>query len=62
MKHDVTEAAEQEFGRERLKIYRSSFVPLYHAMTQRKVKSHVKLICLLPDEKVSASVLEKIFG
>jgi glutathione reductase (NADPH) len=44
--------AVKKYGREQLKIYTSSFVPLYHAMTQRKVKTHMKMICLLPEEKV----------
>lgn len=48
-----TEAeAVTEYGQEKLKIYHTSFTPLYHAVTQRKVKVHMKLICTLPDEKI----------
>ena len=44
--------AEKKFGQSSLKIYTTTFVPLYHAVTQRKVKTHMKMICLLPTEKV----------
>jgi len=44
--------AEKEFGQTSLKTYTSTFVPLYHAVTQKKVKTHMKMICLLPTEKV----------
>jgi len=45
--------AEKKFGRSSLKIYTSTFVPLYHAVTQRKIKTHMKMICVLPTEKVN---------
>jgi glutathione reductase (NADPH) len=49
----MTEAeAEKAHGKDSLKIYRSSFTPMYHALTKRKTKCHMKLICLLPTEKV----------
>ncbi|XP_003383104.1 PREDICTED: glutathione reductase, mitochondrial-like [Amphimedon queenslandica] len=49
----LTEAeAIKEFGNEKLKIYTSTFTPLYYALTSRKVKCHMKLICVLPDEKI----------
>jgi glutathione reductase (NADPH) len=44
--------AEKAHGADKLKIYRSSFTPMYHAITRRKTKCHMKLICLLPTEKV----------
>jgi glutathione reductase (NADPH) len=44
--------AEKKYGADKLKIYRSSFTPMYHAFTKRKTKFHMKLICLLPNEKV----------
>jgi len=44
--------AEKKFGESSLKIYTSTFVPLYHAVTQRKIKTHMKMICVLPTEKV----------
>lgn len=47
--------AKEKYGEDKLKIYRSAFTPMYHSVTQRKVKAFVKLICLLPDEKVCIS-------
>ena len=41
------------YGRERLKVYRSSFTPMYHAVTTRKTKTAMKLITVLPEQKVS---------
>lgn len=34
------------------KAYQTSFTPMYHAVTKRKVKTAMKLVCLLPSEKV----------
>ncbi|CAH1781325.1 unnamed protein product [Owenia fusiformis] len=49
----MTEAeAAAKYGAENLKIYKSSFTPMYYAVTERKVKCHMKLICALPEEKV----------
>ena len=42
----------KEYGKDKLKIYMSSFTPMYHAVTKRKTKCHMKLICVLPEEKV----------
>ncbi|NXJ57520.1 GSHR protein, partial [Spizaetus tyrannus] len=39
-------------GRENVKIYSTSFTPLYHAVTQRKVKCVMKLVCAGKEEKV----------
>uniref|UniRef100_A0A672V1T7 glutathione-disulfide reductase n=1 Tax=Strigops habroptila TaxID=2489341 RepID=A0A672V1T7_STRHB len=39
-------------GRENVKIYSTSFNPLYHAVTQRKVKCVMKLVCAGKEEKV----------
>ncbi|NXC76185.1 GSHR protein, partial [Anhinga anhinga] len=39
-------------GRENVKIYSTSFTPLYHAITQRKVKCTMKLVCAGKEEKV----------
>ncbi|NWQ87705.1 GSHR protein, partial [Burhinus bistriatus] len=39
-------------GRENVKIYSTSFTPLYHAVTQRKVKCVMKLVCAGAEEKV----------
>lgn len=46
------EEAVKEYGRASLKVYTSTFNPMYHAVTTRKVKCYMKLVCLLPDEKV----------
>lgn len=35
-----------------MKIYSTSFTPLYHAITQRKVKCVMKLVCAGKEEKV----------
>ncbi len=44
--------ARKKFGDDSIKIYNSTFAPLYHALTQRKQKTTMKLICQGPDEKV----------
>ncbi len=33
-------------------VYNSTFTNMYHSMTQRKTKTIMKLVCLLPDERV----------
>lgn len=49
----LTEAeAAAKYGQDMLKIYRSRFTPLYHAITKRKTMCSMKLICVLPEEKV----------
>lgn len=35
-----------------MKIYSTSFTPLYHAVTQKKVKCVMKLVCAGKEEKV----------
>uniref|UniRef100_A0A8B9ZXA2 glutathione-disulfide reductase n=1 Tax=Anas zonorhyncha TaxID=75864 RepID=A0A8B9ZXA2_9AVES len=39
-------------GKDNVKIYTTSFTPLYHAVTQRKVKCVMKLVCAGKEEKV----------
>ncbi|NXN26911.1 GSHR protein, partial [Nycticryphes semicollaris] len=39
-------------GKENVKIYNTSFTPLYYAVTQRKVKCVMKLVCAGKEEKV----------
>ncbi|NXJ85020.1 GSHR protein, partial [Trogon melanurus] len=39
-------------GKENVKIYSTSFTPLYHAITQRKVKCVMKVVCAGKEEKV----------
>jgi glutathione reductase (NADPH) len=46
------EEAVQKYGKEKLKIYTSNFVPMYYAVLEHKIRCNMKLICALPDEKV----------
>ncbi|KAF2983283.1 hypothetical protein EK904_013521 [Melospiza melodia maxima] len=51
----VASAAEEAMaihGKDKVKIYNTSFTPLYHAVTQRKVKCVMKLVCTGKEEKV----------
>ena len=45
------EKARAEYGDE-IKVYQTSFVPLYHQMTRNKVKTLMKLIVLGEEEKI----------
>ena len=52
-KHLFTEQeAREKYGDDQIKIYQSSFTPMYHAMTQRKQLTKMKLVCAGPEEKV----------
>ena len=42
----------EKYGKDNLKIYQSKFINMHYAMTTHKPKTHYKLICLLPEEKV----------
>ncbi|CAL1288158.1 unnamed protein product [Larinioides sclopetarius] len=42
----------KKYGKESVKIYTSIFTPMYYAITEEKVKCHMKLICCGPEEKV----------
>ncbi|KAJ8310171.1 hypothetical protein KUTeg_012036 [Tegillarca granosa] len=44
--------AEEKYGKDKIKIYSTTFTPLYHALTEIKHKCHMKLICVLPEEKI----------
>ena len=44
--------AKAKFGDDQIKIYQASFTPMYHAMTQRKQLTKMKLVCAGPEEKV----------
>jgi len=46
------EEAEKKFGRESLKVYKSSFTAMYYAMLEHKAPTKYKIICQGPDEKV----------
>lgn len=43
------------YGKDNVKIYSTSFTPMYHAVTQRKVKCVMKLVCAGKEEKVCRS-------
>ncbi|XP_078486713.1 glutathione reductase, mitochondrial [Ciona intestinalis] len=48
-----TEAeAKKLHGDDKIKTYKATFTPMYHAMTERKTKVVMKLVCLLPTEQV----------
>lgn len=44
--------AEESYGKERIKVYRSEFVNMFYALGEKKSKSKMKLVTLLPDEKI----------
>jgi glutathione reductase (NADPH) len=46
------EQARQRHGAANVRIYRSGFVPLYHALTQARPRSEMKLITAGPEERV----------
>jgi glutathione reductase (NADPH) len=46
------EEAEKKYGKEKLKIYHSKFTNMYHSMTERKTLTVMKLITVLPDQKI----------
>jgi glutathione reductase (NADPH) len=35
-----------------VRIYKAGFVPMYHALTERKVRTEMKLVCVGPEERV----------
>ena len=49
-----TEEAEAMHGKDKIKIYQSTFTNMYHAVTTRKTSTKMKLVCLLPNEKVNS--------
>ncbi|XP_064200308.1 glutathione reductase, mitochondrial isoform X1 [Anguilla rostrata] len=46
------EEAIQKEGKENVKTYKTSFTPMYHAITTRKTQCVMKLVCVGKDEKV----------
>jgi len=49
------EEAVKKYGKDNLKIYSAKFGNMYHSVTERKTKTLMKLICLIPEN-------EKIVG
>ncbi|TNN73054.1 Glutathione reductase, mitochondrial [Liparis tanakae] len=46
------EEANQLSGKENVKVYKTSFTPMYHAITSRKSQCIMKLVCVGKEEKV----------
>jgi len=46
------EAAVKQYGRENVKVYRSTFTNMYYALLEDKGKTSIKLVCVGPEEKV----------
>lgn len=46
------EEAIEKHGKDNIKIYESQFTNMYHALTERKTKTYMKLVTKLPEEKV----------
>lgn len=44
--------ARERFGDAQVKVYRSSFVPMYHALTEARHRTHMKLVTAGPEQKV----------
>lgn len=48
----LTESAARELHGDAVRIYRASFVPMYHALTERKRRAEMKLVCVGEEERV----------
>ena len=48
----LTAEAVTKYGKENIKVYLDDGRSTYYAITTRKVYSHIKLITVLPEEKV----------
>lgn len=46
------EVAREQFGAEQIKVYRSTFTPMYTALGTHRQPSKMKLVCLGEDEKI----------
>jgi glutathione reductase (NADPH) len=46
------EAARARYGDEQVTIFRSGFVPMYHALTTRKPRTEMKLVTVGPEKRV----------
>ena len=53
----LLEQAIEKYGKDKLKIYYSLGQSMYFSVTERKEKTAIKLVCLLPDEKVNLASL-----
>lgn len=46
------EEARKRYKEDEIKIYKTKFTPLYHALTERKQQTAMKLVCVGAEEKV----------
>lgn len=44
--------AQAKYGPQKVKVYKSTFTPMYYSMTQRKVPCTMMLVCAGPEERV----------
>ena len=49
----LTEAAARELHGDAVRAYTAAFVPMYHALTERKRRVAIKLVCVGPDERIA---------
>ncbi len=48
----MTEAEARQAHGDAVRVYSAGFVSMYHALTQRKVRTEMKLVCVGPEERV----------
>jgi glutathione reductase (NADPH) len=48
----LSEAEARERHGDAVKVYTSNFTPMYHALTTRKVRAAMKLVCIGEDERI----------
>jgi glutathione reductase (NADPH) len=46
------QAARERYGSDNVKVFRSSFVPLYHALTPEKLRVEMKLVTQGPEQRI----------
>lgn len=47
-----SEEAHKSWGKDNVKVYKTSFTPMYHSITTRKSLCIMKLVCVGKEEKV----------
>jgi glutathione reductase (NADPH) len=53
----ITDEAINKYGKDNIKIYSTTFTPMYHAVTTRKTKCVMKMVCANKEEKVWEKLL-----
>lgn len=48
----IIDEAVSKYGKENVKTYSTTFTPMYHAVTKRKTKCVMKMVCANKEEKV----------